>query len=92
MRKTTLNTSAGITGSVYTITLPVNASVSTISGALFSPPITSEPSSYTAMYINGSDVLDVSTIIDKCVKNGSYYDVVITPIDTQLTNVKITIY
>ena len=84
--------SGSVSGSTYSTNLQITGGLSTISGALFSPPLTTEPSSFTALAIDGTSVYDVTTIIDSFVKNGIYYDLVLTEITEVINNVKFTIY
>lgn len=81
-----------VSGSTYSTNLQVTGGLTTISGTLFSPPLITEPSSFTALAIDGASIYDVTTIIDSFVKNGIYYDLVLTEITQVINNVKFTIY
>jgi len=61
---------------------------STISGALFTPPITAEPVSITA-FQNTEDGMLRADIIRGYVANGDYYDVLIAELTEEMLNIKI---
>lgn len=77
--------------STKTVDLEINENDFTIAGASFSPPITNAPSIGRAVKWTGDNGLDVSGIIKEYVKNGSYYDVTISPLEEGIQNVKISI-
>ena len=76
--------------STKTVNLQVNASTFIIAGDTFVPPITKQPSIFTAIVLTG-DNGDTADIIQGFIKNGDYYDVVITPLDEIINNVKISV-
>jgi len=62
-----------------------------VSGASFDPPVTQQPSIHRAYHIDGDNIYDISELISGFVKNGIYYDVVLTEITEEYPNVKISI-
>ena len=77
--------------SVLVVDFEVNAGNTVISGADFAPPIDFSPGNYRALQTVGDDIIDVSDLIEKFEKNGDYYDVVLTEIDQERLNVKISV-
>lgn len=76
--------------STKTVDLGISAVAVTLSGASFEPPIIKEPSVFTALQIDGINGV-VQDVIQGFVQNGAYYDIIITPLDEAITNVKITV-
>lgn len=74
-----------------TVDMSVSGAQVIIGGSTFTPPITSEPSIFRALMINGSTITDVSETIEGFQKNGIYYDVIVNPLEDQYLNVKITV-
>lgn len=82
---------ASLTKPTLTTNLTTLGAVFTVPGASFSPQITSPPSFFQALQTDGITINDVSNIIEGFIQNGAYYDVVITPLDSALNNVKISV-
>lgn len=74
-----------------TVDLEINVAAVTIAGSSFTPPITNAPSIGRATQWTGDSGLDVSEVIQGYIKNGVNYDVIITPLDEAIANVKISI-
>ena len=85
----TINTNSYV--STKTVDLVISVDPVTIAGNSFNPPLIIKPSIGRAIQWTGDNGLDVSEIISGYVKNGSYYDVVITPLEDNYSNVTISI-
>ena len=79
--------------SLSSVSVDLAASVDTVtvSGSSFYPPIVNAPSIGRAILWDGNNGMDVSEIIQGYVKNGNYFDVLITPLEDALENVIISI-
>jgi len=77
--------------SLLSTTLPINVAETTLSGASFIPPITSEPLFFNVTEVVGGNTIIQHDVIDRCVVNGGYYDVIITPLVDAITVAKVTV-
>ena len=78
--------------SSYTINLSASVDEYTISGSLFSTPLTKVPILLRAVMVDISGVVtDISDIIQGAVFNSGVYDIVITPLEDNYNNVTISI-
>ena len=77
--------------STYTLDLLINVAEYTISGALFSQPLTKQPILMRAVMSDGTTITDISNIIQGAVLNNGVYDIVITPLEDNYSNVTISI-
>lgn len=90
-----LDTGTPVSGGLIckkTVNIAVSGTSVTLSGSTFTPPITAEPSSFTAMQIVGGTSGLVHDILEGFVQNGSYYDILIMPMDDSISTVKITVH
>ena len=76
--------------STKTVNLGISAVAVTLSGATFEPAITKEPSLFTAIQIVGFNGV-AHDIIQGYIQNGAYFDILITPLDEAIANIKITV-
>lgn len=78
--------------SSYTVNLSASVDEYTISGSLFSTPLTKVPILLRAVMVDISGVVtDISDIIQGAVFNSGVYDIVITPLEDNYNNVTISI-
>lgn len=77
---------------ISTLTLDIVASETstTISGELFTPKITKQPTFYIASIIEESGNVTPIELIEGCPANGIYYDVVVAS-TSGLSNVKLSV-
>jgi len=76
--------------STLTFDLIASENDTTISGELFTPKITKEPTFSIANIIEEDGTITPVSIITGCPKNGDYYDVVLAPSDG-ISNLKLSI-
>lgn len=83
--------SGAVAKSVKVVTVAINENTDALDGSTFIPPITSEPYDVKTVKIEDDGSVTFYELVQNCVKNGDYYDVILMPSGSELTNIKITV-